>query len=962
MMFNVQGGTDWSPFPPGDRPGLPFDPRRLVKWVLLLGGLVLLLVTLNLLRGVYTNMLWFDALEYRSVYITMLTTRVWLFVAGAIFVAALVTPNVLLAYRRSRGEPLGPMPTAVSFLPPEMYAILQRLFGWVIGLVVLVMAVVFGAILSGQWETLLRFFNEVPFTSIDPTSGQAVPVTDPIFHKNASFYVFTVPVLNLLQGWLLGAVIVTMLATASVYLLNISMRGNNLISQISSLMVAHVSVLLGILLFVVTWSYWIDIYELMFSSSGAIFGASYTDLNARLPALRVLIVLGSIVGILLLANTFFRSSKVILGGFALWVAAAIIVGTVYPNLVQRFQVDPNELSKESKYIPHNIQFTRQGFALDRIAEEEYKLATVSSGEFAGQPEPLTTDMVTANPETIDNMRLWDHRPLRSVYNQIQFFRTYYKFVDVDVDRYMIDGTYRQVMLGARELFPEDLPVESQSWVNKRLQFTHGYGVAMSPVNTFTSEGKPEFFIKDIPPKPGNDALIGKVPTIEQPQIYYGENSARYVVVNSRELEFDYPAIGTELPVRTNYEGTGGIPLSSLLRRAAYAWEFADINLLISGAITSDSRIQYHRLIQERVHKIAPFLRLDDDPYMVVADGKLWWMQDAYTTTSYYPYSEPYRDELNYIRNSVKVVVDAYSGDANFYIFDETDAIVQTYAKVFPELFKPSNEMPAALLPHIRYPEDFFSIQAEKYLIYHMLDTNDFYNREDPWSIPREIYYETDQQMEPYYVIMKLPGEEKEEFVLLLPFTPLDKPNQVAWLAARNDNGQGQYGTLKSFFFSKGTQLDGPQQVEARISNDEVIKEWFFNRCTGETRCIRGNLLVIPVADGDNKSLLYVEPIYMQAANIAYPELKQVIVADAKRVVMEDTFPKALSALMSGQVTSPPGDAQAIPSYGGPTGDVDAQLQQQIDGVRQAINDFKDTLAQLEQALGDLLTPAEREGQ
>ncbi|MFH1560451.1 MAG: UPF0182 family protein [Chloroflexota bacterium] len=923
---------------------MPFDPGPLLKWGLIVGGLILTLILLNILRQIYTNWLWFDALDYRSVYVKILATRVWLFFAGALAITAIITPSAVFAYRTPGGESAIP-------LAPEIYALLKRLFLWGIWLSIFILAIIFGSVVSGQWETLLRFINAVAFTTVDATSGQVVSADDPVFHKNISFYVFTIPMLNLVQGWLLGAVIVTMVLTVSIYLINLSLRGLNLAQAITPPMISHASILLGLLLLVITLSYWIDIYELLFSSEGAIFGAAYTDLNARLPALRILMVVGSIMGLLLLANAYFRSPRIILGGLGLWVAAAIIVGAVYPSLVQRFQVTPNELDKERTYIPRNIEFTRQGFALDRIVEEDYNLATIATGPLAGQLAPLTAEAVAANPETIDNIRLWDRRPLRSIYNQIQYFTAYYRFAGVDIDRYEIDGTIRQVVLGARELFPEDLPEGSQSWVNKRLQYTHGYGVAMSPTTEFTPEGNPEFFIKDIPPKAGKESLEGSVPNVTLPQIYYGENSANYVIVNSKETEFDFPAIDANVSASTDYtyDGNGGVHLSSIVRRLAYALEFADINILISSAITSESSIQYRRLVQSRVNQIAPFLRLDADPYMVVAEGKLWWIQDAYTVTNHYPYSDPFHNEFNYIRNSVKAVVDAYTGEVDFYIFDEDDAIIQTYAKVFPKLFKPREEMPEALQSHIRYPPDFFSIQAEKYLLYHMRDTVDFYRKEDPWSVPRELFFETVQPMKPYYVIMKLPGEEKEEFVLMLPFTPLDKPNQVAWLAARSDNDQGQYGTLKAFLFPRVTQVDGPEQVEARIDQDFTIKQQFTLLCQRGARCIRGNLLVIPIVHEGQKFLMYVEPLYIQAESIAFPELKQVTVADARRVVMKGDFKSALDALLGRQAD----EEDTPPSPTEPT------TQQQIkEDVRQAFEDLQRALDQLEQDLEEFLESTE----
>ncbi len=951
-MAFFRGNSDDGPFASqdgGEEWVLPLDPRPLVKWAIILGGLIALFVVANLLRQIYTDWLWFDNLDYDTVYLRVLTTRVWLFFTGAIIFTLIMVPNAVFAYRTSKGEPGIPV-------SQQVYGIITQLFRWGIVLAVFLLAIVFGSLVSGQWETLLRFINEVPFTTVDPASGLAVPAEDPVFHKNVAFYVFTLPVHTLAQGWLLGAFIVTLVGSVAIYMLNLSLRGVNISTGITPKMIAHASILIGVLLLITSWNNWIEIHKLVFSPSGAIFGAGYTELNARLPALRILLVISTVVGLLLLANSYFRSIRLVVGSIGLWVAAAIIVGNVYPALVQRFQVNPNELEKEREYIPRSIDFTRQGFALDRIEEDDYDLATIATGDEAGELAPLTADIVAANPETIDNIRLWDHRPLRSVYNQVQFFRTYYRFTDVDVDRYSIDGKIRQVMLGARELFTEDLPEQSQSWVNSRLQYTHGFGVAMSPTTEFTTEGRPEFFVKDIPPGPGKESLEGLVPEVTQPQIYYGENSVNYVIVNSLEPEFDYPAIDTDSPIRTSYAGEGGIHISSLLRRMAYAWEFADVNILISGALGPDSRIQYRREIHDRVSEVAPFLMLDEDPYMVVAYGKLWWIQDAYTTTSQYPYSDPFQDEFNYIRNSVKVVVDAYNGDMDFYIFDEQDAIIRTYAKVFPELFKPKDEMPDSLRSHIRYPEDFFSIQADKYLLYHMRDTIDFYNREDPWSVPRELFAATEQQMEPYYVIMKLPGEEKEEFVMLLPFTPRDKPNQVAWLAARSDDDKGQYGTLKSFLFPKGTQVDGPEQIEARIDNDFTIKQQFTLLCQRGASCIRGNLLVIPIVHEDKKFLLYVEPLYIQAENITFPELKQVIVADAKRVVMKGDFRSALDELVMGDLP----DEGAPPDTGppGPPPD-DRPLSDPVaQDVTDAIEDIRRALDRLEENLEKMIQPTE----
>ena len=916
---------------------MPFDVTPLLKWGAAIFGLVVLLVLLNVLRQIYTNWLWFDALQYRSVFTTILFTRVWLFLVGAVVFAAIVTPNAIMAYRSSVGEP-------APLLSADLYALLKRLLVWGTWASVFLISVLFGSILSGQWETVLRFLNTTPFD-----------VQDPVFNRDVSFYVFDLPVLTLIQGWLFGAVITTMLVAGSIFLINVSLRDISLGQAINPQSVSHATILLGVLLLVITWSYWLDRYELLFSEQGAIFGAAFTDLNARLPALYILIGVGAVIGILLLANAYFRSPRIIVGGVGLWIAVAVVVGALYPALVQRFQVAPNELDREREYIPRNIEFTRQGFALDRIVEEDYQLAVIDSGTSAGELAPINAETVAANPGTIENVRLWDRRPLRSIYNQIQFFRAYYRFVGVDIDRYEVNGEIRQIVLGARELFPEDLPEESQSWVNRRLQYTHGFGVAMSPTTEFTEDGKPEFFVKDIPPKAGRESLEGLVPHVDVPQIYYGENSANYVIVNSKETEFDFPAIDSEAAVATDYvyDGGGGVHLSSLLRRFAYAWEFADINILISGAVAPESKIQYRRLIQDRVKQIAPFLRLDSDPYMVVADGKLWWFQDAYTVTNHYPYSDPFRDEFNYMRNSVKAVVDAYTGEVQFYIFDDEDPIIQSYSGAFPGLFKSRDELPESLQSHVRYPRDFFSVQAEKYLLYHMRDTTDFYRKEDPWSIPQELFFETVQPIQPYHVIMRLPGEEKEEFVLMLPFTPLNKPNQVAWLAARMDNDRGQYGSLKAFFFPKGIQVDGPEQVEARIDQDFTIKQQFTLLCQRGARCIRGNLLVTPIEHEGDRFLMYVEPLYIQAENIAFPELKQVILADAKSVVMADDLNSALEALLAGGEQEPVTPTDPIT---GPTDEMNA------DEIRQAIAQLKQSLDRLEQALEQLLGPTQEGGQ
>ena len=905
MSFNVGGDSEQSSVPTEfEFQGLPPGLGGMLKWGLGAIAVILLFVAISFGRGVYTDLLWFDSLGVKSVYLTILSTRIWLFLAGALIFALLITVNVVIAHRLSRGEVTIP-------LPPETVEMLKPLLFWGIVVAVFILSLIFGSVAWGRWEIFLKFFNSTSFGEVDP-----------LFGRDISFYVFTLPIYEFIQGWLMGAVIVILLAVLGLYFLNFTLRGMTI--PTSPAVRVHASILAAILMFLIAWHHYLDIWELLLSVEGAVFGAAYTDVNARLPAQYFLIAIAAASGVLMLVNAYLRGIRLIVGALALWLVATIVLGSAYPGLIQRFNVTPNEFTKEEQFIERNIRFTRLGFGLEAIDEQPFP-------EIA----PLEPDFVQQNPQTINNIRLWDHRPLRDVYNQIQFIRLYYDFLDVDVDRYEIDGEYRQVMLGARELSPENLPEEAQRWVNQRLQYTHGMGVAMSPVTEFNPEGRPYFFTKDIPPE-------GTV-EIQRPEIYYGENTRDYVIVNTKTEEFDYPT-QEDIPVYTTYEGEGGIHLSSFLRRLAYTWEFADINILISGEITGESRIKYRRLIQERINTVAPFLLLDRDPYIVVAEeGKLFWIQDAYTVTDRYPYSDPFAfgaESFNYIRNSVKIVLDPYHGSLDFYIADETDPLVKTYESIFPVLFKPLSQMPESLRSHIRYPEDFFAIQSLKYLQYHMKEPRVFYNKEDQWSTPNELFFGTSQPMEPYYLIMKLPGEEKAEFVLLLPFTPSNRPNLIGWLAARSD--KEQYGKLVAYQFRKGTQIDGPQQIEARIDIDTTISQQFTLWDTGGSSVLRGNLLVIPIGE----SLIYVEPIYLQAEQLAFPELKRVIVATADKVVMAPTLSEALAEIAGApkiaEVTTPTTQpAETV---------ITDERQRSFQDLSDAIQNLKDEIGNLEEAI------------
>lgn len=915
MAGNFGGGFGGGGFPNFGQPGQMGAPeipwRSVIIWGSGIGLVIGLFVLVFWLLDVYTNFLWFGNLGFEGVYRTILVQRIWLFFTGMVLFAAISSVSVLLTYRYGRGPQVTPV-------PEETLELLRPLTLAGVIFVIAVASLIFGGVAGGGWNVVLSFIHSSSFGTEDPQ-----------FTRDVSFFVFTLPLHQMVQGWLLGAIIVTLLISLGMYFVHFSLRGA--VFSMTPPVRTHLSILGALLLFVFGYGYWIDIYNLVFSTNGAVVGATYADVNARIPALTVLIFIVTVGGLLLLLNAFWlRGTRLMVGIAMLWIGALVLLQFAWPNAVQRFQVIPSELEREREFIGRNIEATRDAFGLNRITESAYPIRD--------NPR-VTGEIVSDNPGIIDNLRLWDHRPFLDTLNQIQFIRLYYDFQDVDVDRYTLDGEYTQLMVSARELSPERLPEEAQRWVNRKLQFTHGFGVVAAPVTKFTDDGKPAFVLQDVPPK-------GEIP-VTRPEVYYGENTRDYVVVNSAIEEFSYPT-ETGIPVYQQYEGEGGVPINGFLRQLAYAWKFRDLNLLISGEITPGSRIQYNRNIQERVTDVAPFLVLDGDPYVVVVNGEIQWIQDAYTVTSRYPYSTPFSGELgdfNYIRNSVKVVMSAYQGDLTFYVMEPNDPLVQTYWKMFPKLFMSIDEIDTrhpGLREHIRYPEGLFEVQAQQYLQYHMTDTTVFFNKEDQWSIPQEIFFGSPQSMEPYYLIMRLPDSAQEEFVLLLPFTPADRPNMVSWLAARNDGEQ--YGELVNFVFPRGQQLDGPLQVDARIENDPDISEQFTLWGQVGSQVLRGNLLVVPI---DN-TILYVVPVFLQAENLAYPELKQVIVADAGEVVMRPTLRAALAAL-TGSSARPLTPDPDQPSSTAP----DVAPSPQVETLGEALSDASDAIDALDRALEEL---------
>jgi uncharacterized protein len=835
-------------------------------------ALVVLLVLLGIGDGIYTNYLWFQSLGLQSVYVTRITAQIYTFLAfGAMFLVFL-TANVVVARKLRKTPAVTPVEHAAPQIPEPIVRIL-----WGLGIAVQVLIMASAA--TGFWEALLKYNNATSFG-----------VADAMLSRDVSFYVFQWPVYQDLQGWAFWGLLLTLVNVAVAYGLTTDFRR----VRTSRAAGVHLSIIGAGLLALIAWNYQLDIPGLLFSHRGVTAGASYTDVHAQYGAFQVLTFITAVAAILLLANTLVRTLWLVAGSVGLWLAALIVAGGIIPAFVQQFQVKPNELNFERPYIQNNIQATRQAFNLDKVDVQDFNVQ-----------DQVTQAQVATDQATIKNIRVQDYRALQTTYNQIQSFRQYYDFPSIEVDRYNIDNQYQQVMLGARELDQSRLPSNAQTWVNLHLQYTHGYGVAMSPVAGVSSEGLPTLIEQNIPPQgPLN---------ITRPEIYYGEQTGNWVLTNTTQQEFDYPK-GDE-NVFATYQGNGGVKLDSFIKRLALAWHFGDLNILITQYLTPDSKILFNRTIQTRVQTIAPFLAYDHDPYVVVEGGKLYWIQDAYTTTSKYPYSQPLGG-YNYIRNSIKVVVDAYNGTTTFYVADPSDPIIQTYEKVYPALFRPLSDMPAELRAHVRYPEDMFLAQMEMYSTYHMTDSQTFYNREDVWALPQVRStvaagaagqpQQPQQAIEPYYVLMRLPGATDSEFLLLLPFTPSTKQNMISWLVARSD-GQ-DYGKLLTYRLPKDKLVYGPGQIQSRIDQDPTISSQLTLWNQQGSHILRGNLLVIPVGE----SFLYVEPLYLQAQSSPLPELKRVIVADGNKIAMTETLNDSLMQIFSGAPTTPTGVVSTLP--------------------------------------------------
>ncbi|MDP9374753.1 MAG: UPF0182 family protein [Chloroflexota bacterium] len=848
----------------------------------ILGLLVVALVALVTTAGFWANWLWFGSLGLRQVLLTRYAAQWSLFAAAGLVAALFFGLNVRYAARQLLKAPVVVQGQQVMLAPGLVTAAVT------VGS--LIVGGLLGSAAAGQWPTVLAFLNRTDFGITEPINGQ-----------DAGFYVFTLPLLDAARSWALGLLTLTLIAVGALAFLRYTQGMAQGRFGLPRDLRSHLSILGALALALFSFSYFLANYNLVYSGRGVVFGASRTDLAAQRPANYILLVLSGLAAVLLAWNAFARRLRPLIVTLGLWAAAAVLVGVLFPAGYQNFIVRPSELRQEEPYIRNNIELTRRAYNLEGLRE----------GQLTGDA-PLRADDLRANQETVEDIRIWDYRPLLTTYKQIQRISQYYDFKDVDIDRYTIDGRDVQVTLAARELVAEQLPAQAQTWTNRHLIYTHGYGVVVSPVNRVVPPGLPDLLVKDLPVT-GPDAL-----RITRPEIYFGERTDQYVIVNSREREFDRPGGASGQDAYTRYAGTGGVPIDNFLNKAIFAAAFGDSNILLSGSLTGGSRVLYHRQIDDRIRRVAPFLRLDADPYPVILDGRLLWVQDAYTVTDRFPYSTPVGGGVNYIRNSVKITVDAYTGDLRFYAVDESDALLRTYRKIYPDLFIPVSQAPAGLAAHFRYPVDLFNIQAEMYATYHMTNSQVFYNREDLWNIARETYAEQVRPMEPFYVTMRLPGESREEFALILPFTPggQGRDNMVAWMAARSEGSN--YGQLQVHRFPQGKFIYGPQQVEARINQEPEISQQLTLWNQSGSTVIRGNLLVIPLGD----TILYVQPLYLQAANSPLPELKRIIVASNQGVVMSDTLQTGLTALAQGRsgtvLAAPgtgPGTAGQVPQGG-----------------------------------------------
>lgn len=899
------------------------------RWLWLLIGTLVLVQILFVSARFYTDWLWFAELGYTALFVRIWSTRLALFVGFSLLFFAILFFNLWLARRFSLGMDEEWEERLRIRLGLAVPTISQSVIFWS----TLVLALLVGSQSASYWEQWLLFRYAEPFG-----------VRDQLFGHDIAFYMFRLPFWRYLHTWFTFTLIATLVIVTVYYYINRGFEVFDTLTAFSPGVKPHLFLLASICMTLWGVSYWLDRYDVLFIPNRIFTGAGYIETRVRLPGLHLLLLLSLYTAGTLVWNI--RRGRVLrvpLIALAMLVLASVLVHAVIPASVQNTIVNPNEWGLQKPYIERHLTATRQAFGLDNVEERTFKAYT-----------NLTLADLRRNSLTLSNVRIWDYQPLRMVFNSLQAFKQYYRFNDVDVDRYIFGNRYQQVMISARELSQPDLPASSKTWQNLRLQYTHGYGIVMTAVNTASAQGQPEYLVRDIPPQ-------SKVPLrFERPEIYYGELTDNPVIVDSRLDEFDYPTLhsGAEGENQyTRYQGIGGIPIGkNLLAKLAYALRMGDGYLLLSGDLTPNSRLLFRRNIRERMQAITPFLMHDRDPYIVSADGKLWWLCDTYTVSDRYPYARTmdialdafryYR--MNYIRNAVKVVIDAYNGTVHYYITDESDPMIRTYRRALPGLFKPLSEMPPSLRQHMRYPEDLFRIQSNIWALYHMRDPRVFYMREDQWEIAKQQSPESSipggefQPMEPYYLIMRLPGEQKEEFLLLTVYTPLNQEKMIAWLCAKCDGED--YGKMVLYRFPKERTIYGPAQMERLLGQVSEIRMQLRLWDQPGSQVVWGHLLVIPI----EQSLLYVKPVYLQTTGGGeqrIPELKKVIVAYGDSRVMADTLEQGLAQIFGSGSTATTTATQPKPSMSATTVTTHPSVKELIDQLAEAIRSAEEAQRQ-----------------
>ncbi len=842
--------------------------RKRITWIAVLTALFVLFGGLSFAVGMYFDYLWFAELGKATIFTTVLYAKSTLGSGILLICFLFLYVNLMYANRGPGLIQIGiPTPTGQITAYTVSNEMVQRLSGLVSAFV----ALFIGVAEANDWETIWRWLHRVDFK-----------VTDPIFSRDVSFYFFSLPFMEKVVR--LG-LILSLLALAGVLALYY-FKGTLAWRKLSqagerSRTGTHISLLVSLVFVLLAANAYLNRFEVLFGSHEVFSGASYSDLNARLPMLTLLTFAALAGALLWIINAFAASNRYAVSAVLLYFAV-LFLGNLYPAFIQKFIVGPNEFDRESSQIAHNIEATLQAYGLSKVEERNL------SGDKA-----LTPQDIQNNSATIHSIRLWDHEPLLDALKQMQEFRPYYDFISVDNDRYMVNGELQQFMLSTRELNSAGL--QQRTWINERLSYTHGYGIALGPVNRMTSEGLPVLYVQNIPPVSNPPFL-----NITRPEIYFGELTQGYVVVKSVQEEFDYPS--GEDNVMCTYQGTGGVPVNSLFRKLLFAFYFRDAKIVLSPQVTSESRFLYFRDVRQRMSRLAPFLMLDQDPYMVVSEGRLFWIQDGYTRSDRYPYSTATRGVGNYMRNSVKMVLDAYNGKVEMYIADPEDPLIQVYQNIFPGVFRPISEISPDLKRHLRYPADIFTVQTYIYSVYHMGSPQIFYNKEDLWQIPTLTDRGSENPMAPYYTIMRLPQGKEEEFILMLPFTPARKDNLSAWMVALSDGEN--YGRLVVYRFPKQKLVYGPRQIVARVNQDAEISRQISLWDQRGSQVIQGNLLIIPIEEG----LLYIRPLYLRAESGKIPELKRVIVAYENRIAMEETLEASIDRIFKGELPPPMPDA------------------------------------------------------